>query len=235
VSVFVFLSLSLSLYPLRARAAHNGKPSQGSHHHRRRLDKALLLLVFSALRFAFRCSRPSTSSVVTTMAKPLSKPRVASPSATTGSSSYTGSSSASGSRSRSPSSTSSGTDTSRSRSPPAKLRYLLACVRAILLLIPFYSLFSIVRSLMKCCTGSDTDGSCPALTALVLDCTQEEQKTAENGCTCTRGTGRFCHERESLGLLVVRRRRLLFSWSGKKRGQVVVVGTVFFSCERREL
>ncbi len=37
---------------------------------------------------------------------------------------------------------------------------------------------------MKCCPGSDTDGSCPALTALVLDCTQEEQKTAENGCTC---------------------------------------------------
>jgi hypothetical protein len=94
------------------------------------LDKALLLLVSSALRFAFRCSRASTSSVVTTMAKPLSKPRVASPSATTGSSSYTGSSSASGSRSRSPSSTSSGTDTSRSRSPPAKLRYLLACLRA---------------------------------------------------------------------------------------------------------
>jgi len=128
VSVFVFLSLSL--YPLRARAAHNGKPSQANHRHRRRLDKALLLQVSSALRFAFRCSRASTSSVVTTMAKPLSKPRVASPSATTGSSSYTGSSSASGSRSRSPSSTSSGTDTSRSRSPPAKLRYLLACLLA---------------------------------------------------------------------------------------------------------
>jgi hypothetical protein len=89
---------------------------------------------------------------------------------------------------------------------------------------------------MKCCPGSDTDGSCPALTALVSDCTQEELKAAENGCTCTPGRARFCHERDSLGLLVVRRRRPLFSWSGKKRGQVVVVGTGFlFLWEKRTL
>ncbi len=88
---------------------------------------------------------------------------------------------------------------------------------------------------MKCCPGSDTDGSCPALTALVSDCTQEEQKAAENGCTCTRGTARFCHERESLGLLVVRRRRPPFSWSVKKRGQVVVGTGFLFLWEKRTL
>ena len=80
------------------------------------------------------------------MAKLAGKPKAASPSVTTGSSSYTGSSSASGSRSRSRSSSSSGSETSRSRSPPAKIRYFVLHIPEMLF---FYFSSSIIAVELK--------------------------------------------------------------------------------------